>query len=275
MSKTATQINELSPALPLNTDPRREGSDWIRAVQTAIQGTFPPSLWDEAMSTGTTYLNTVDNHIVLTGLSQGTPTVTDVRFQLDASNGITVGNGTTELKFSTTLKIPASKPITDSGDKTRMQFTLDGETVIQGGAGIGDTKIVNFKNSAGTSKATIDGDGDFVCRQGTFGGAVGVTGAITATGNITSTSDSRVKENVNTITDALDKVDALRGVTYDRTDYVAHQIGVIAQEVELVVPEVVETHNNGMKSVAYGNLTALLIEAVKELRAEIEVLKGA
>lgn len=64
----------------------------------------------------------------------------------------------------------------------------------------------------------------------------------------------------------------MRGVTFEK-DGVAG-LGVIAQEVEAVIPEVVMTHNDGMKSVAYGNIVGVLIEAIKELKLEVESLKA-
>lgn len=100
------------------------------------------------------------------------------------------------------------------------------------------------------------------------------TGNFTATGNVTAFSDVSIKENIEVIPAALDKVSAIRGVTYDRTDIeAARQAGVIAQEVEEVLPEVV-TEVDGIKTVAYGNMVGLLVEAIKELRAEVESLKG-
>ena len=67
----------------------------------------------------------------------------------------------------------------------------------------------------------------------------------------------------------------MRGVEYDRNDMDGqHQIGVIAQEIEKVIPEVVnQDENSGLKSVSYGNITAVLIEAVKEQQKQIEELK--
>lgn len=101
------------------------------------------------------------------------------------------------------------------------------------------------------------------------------TGNFTATGNVTGYSDETLKDNVETISDALDKVAQLRGVEYDRNDIEGnpHQIGVIAQEVEKIIPEVVTTHEDGIKSVAYGNLVGLLIEAIKDLKEEVTELK--
>ena len=98
-----------------------------------------------------------------------------------------------------------------------------------------------------------------------------IGGDITASGTVTANSDEKLKENVITIENALEKVLSLRGVEYDRIDSGDHQIGVIAQEVEKVVPAVV--YGDEIKSVAYGNLVGLLIEAIKEQQKEIEELK--
>tara|TARA_R110002111_G_scaffold45802_3_gene82750 strand:- start:857 stop:2272 length:1416 start_codon:yes stop_codon:yes gene_type:complete len=100
-----------------------------------------------------------------------------------------------------------------------------------------------------------------------------VTGNFTSSGNITAYSDSSLKSNVHTLEDALSTVCSLRGVSFTRDDlHDQRQIGFIAQELEVVVPEVVCQLDNGIKTVAYGNVVALLVEAVKELKAEIERL---
>ncbi|MCP3942524.1 MAG: tail fiber domain-containing protein [Desulfobacteraceae bacterium] len=93
-----------------------------------------------------------------------------------------------------------------------------------------------------------------------------------------SASDARWKTNINTMENALEKISKLRGVTYEWIDSsrgAGNQIGVIAQEVEAVFPEVVSTDNEGYKSVAYSQLVAPLIEAVKTLKAENDQLKQA
>lgn len=92
-----------------------------------------------------------------------------------------------------------------------------------------------------------------------------------AVGDVTTYSDRRFKHDIQTITDALHKVKQLRGVSYEKSN--KQSIGVIAQEVEEVIPEVVMTDHEGMKSVAYGNLVGLLIEAVKELSERVEYLE--
>ena len=100
------------------------------------------------------------------------------------------------------------------------------------------------------------------------------TGNLTASGTVTANSDERLKENVETIEDALEKVKQLRGVEYDHKKTGDHCLGVIAQEVEKIVPDVVYEDALGVKSVAYMNMVALLIEAVKDQQKQIDELKS-
>jgi hypothetical protein len=103
-----------------------------------------------------------------------------------------------------------------------------------------------------------------------------VSGDIRATGDVIAYSDARVKDNVETVKDALQTVTLLRGVTYTRKDNEdkSRKVGVIAQEVLPILPEVVQKDTNGNYSVAYGNIVGVLIEALKELKAEIDELKN-
>jgi len=100
-----------------------------------------------------------------------------------------------------------------------------------------------------------------------------LSGSFTATGNITAYSDLRLKSNIEVIDDALAKVMSLRGVTFDMNE--ERSTGVIAQELETVLPEAVRDNDvSGMKSVAYGNIVGLLVEAIKELSAKVEQLEN-
>ena len=131
-----------------------------------------------------------------------------------------------------------------------------------------------YVNSSGTQHLYLDlnsGINNFIIRDGTTTRfTFNDNGAFTATGDITAFSDARLKDNVQTIDGALDKVAAMRGVTYHKDG--KQGTGVIAQEMQEVMPEVV-MQNDEYLSVAYGNLVGVLIEAVKELKAEVEELK--
>jgi hypothetical protein len=98
---------------------------------------------------------------------------------------------------------------------------------------------------------------------------------MTINGTLTQNSDIRRKENIVEIDDCIGKVKAMRGVYYNRTDINTDttKVGVIAQEVEAVLPELIlESPEDGLKSVAYAELTAVLINAIKEQQEIIENL---
>lgn len=95
---------------------------------------------------------------------------------------------------------------------------------------------------------------------------------VISSGDITAFSDIRLKTNIEKIENALDKVCQLSGYTYDMNN--KRSTGVIAQEIEKVLPEVVQDREDGYKTVAYGNMIGLLIEAIKELKEEIKVIKN-
>ncbi len=128
------------------------------------------------------------------------------------------------------------------------------------------------KDIAGINNIDIAGDlvGD---------GASNISGinTVTAAGKMyalsyTSTSDASLKENVEQIEGAVEKVEAIRGVTFDWKDGSGSTAGIIAQEVEAVMPMLVESGE--IKRVDYNGLVGLLIEAVKELSAEVKELKA-
>ncbi len=135
-------------------------------------------------------------------------------------------------------------------------------------AGASGNAILQFLNSAANAQITslIGTSALLTC-----------TTNFTSSGNITSASDARLKENVVTIDSALNKVEQMRGVYFNKIDdeTKTRNVGVIAQEMEEVLPEVVHTREDGMKSVAYANIVGVLIEAIKELKAEIDSLKNA
>ena len=131
---------------------------------------------------------------------------------------------------------------------------------------IPDAGTYIYRNQSGSEKLTIEAS----------------NGNLVSQGNITAFSDIRLKEDIKTIDNALDKVSKLRGVEYTRKETKEREIGVIAQEVKEVIPELVNVKENtdslgeGMLDIhvmKYQNTVGLLIEAIKELKVEIEELK--
>lgn len=102
-------------------------------------------------------------------------------------------------------------------------------------------------------------------------GDLNVSGDITAF-SASSFSDDRIKENKSVIDNALEKVNELTGYTYDLKDKGVRSAGLIAQDVQKVLPEVVSEHD-GILAVSYGNMIGLLVEAIKDLTAEVNNLK--
>ena len=100
-----------------------------------------------------------------------------------------------------------------------------------------------------------------------------VSGAIRATGTITANSDIRIKSNITKIENALEKVSQINGYTYNTNYDNKRHGGVIAQEIDKVFPEIVNTGNDGLMGVEYGNISALLIEAIKEQNIKIKNLE--
>ena len=145
----------------------------------------------------------------------------------------------------------------------------------------GGTTIGEFTNSSSdfVIKSVVN-DKDIIFK-GEDGGSqitaltldMSSAGAATFNNNVTAYSDERLKSNIETIENGLEKVEKLRGVTYTRDE--RDNIGVIAQEVEKVLPDIVLTADDmmGTKSVDYSRITAVLIEAVKELSARVKELE--
>jgi hypothetical protein len=126
-----------------------------------------------------------------------------------------------------------------------------------------DTQTLRFNSGAWEASSALTNDGSNVT----------VSGNVTATSFIYS-SDARLKKDVEVLDGALEKVSNLEGVSFTWKDSEEKEIGLIAQDVENIVPELVVTGKDDMKAVKYGNIVALLIEAVKEQQAEIDTLKA-
>jgi len=197
---------------------------------------------------------------------------------VDADAGITVDNITidgTEIDLS-------------SGDLTldvAGDIILDaaGNDLIFQSAGTAIGHITNSSSDLVIESKVSDKDMLF---KGNDGGS-GITaltldmsgaGAATFNNDVTAFSDKRLKTDIKNIDNALSKVTKMQGVYYKRNDIddAREQVGVLAQDMEEVLPQVVLTADDEIKtkSVDYGKICAVLIESIKELKAEIDQLKG-
>ncbi len=162
-----------------------------------------------------------------------------------------------------------------------LQFSSNGTVSAPALTSTSNTKSGLYWPSAGTVALTASGQhGVYIDATGNVG--IGTTttsyklyvqGDIYATGDITAFSDAAIKTDITPITAALDTVNALNGVRYTRVDNQQRKIGLIAQEVQKVLPEVV-VNAGGNIGVSYQTLTALLIEAVKELSEKVKKLEN-
>ena len=154
-------------------------------------------------------------------------------------------------------------------------FAMGDAYKLSAGGGAGNLYGLGWSHpNAGGQAANLSNHGLLVMSNGITQCAL--TNNIWASGDITAYSDARVKTNVEVIENAIEKIKAIRGVTFNRTDMehdTKRHAGVIAQEILAVLPEVVTTNQDGMHSVAYGNLAGLFIEAIKEQQSQIEELK--
>jgi hypothetical protein len=138
--------------------------------------------------------------------------------------------------------------------------TTDTNTTYSGGTGItisGTTINRDSMSSGDVGLSSLSSNGN------------SLSGSFTASGNITAFSSKKLKSNIETIDNALDKVSQMRGVTFTKDNEKGS--GVIAEELEEVAPELVL--DGEYKSVAYGNTVGYLIEAIKELKNEVRELK--
>ena len=169
-----------------------------------------------------------------------------------------------------------------NGGLTEVNFTSADNSKLDGIAASA-TNVTNnnqISNGAGYITSYVDTNTTYTAGNGMslsgteFLMSGSYTGSFTATGDITAYSDDSLKTNVQVIDGALGRVEAIRGVTFERIEDGSVSTGVIAQELKAVLPEAVHTDAEGIHSVAYGNITGLLIEAVKELSAQVAELKA-
>ena len=197
---------------------------------------------------------------------------------VDADSGVTIDNITidgTEIDLSSgdlTLDVAGDIILDAAGEQVRFH---DGSALIG---------MVNMDSDNLTIKSEVS-DKDIIL-QGNDGGSaitaltldMSSAGAATFNNDVTAFSDKRLKTDIKNIDNALSKVMKMQGVYYKRNDIedAKEQVGVLAQDMEEVLPQVVLTADDEIKtkSVDYGKICSVLIEAIKDLKQQVDELKG-
>ena len=192
--------------------------------------------------------------------------------QYDSFGVGTAASGTTgDITFTNVLKAPAG-----SNSAPSIAYSSDTDTGIY----FGSAKVA--VTVSGTEEVAVGTNGmQLTSSLGVGTAASGTTGEIRATNDITAfySSDKRLKDNITPITEPLSKLSQLGGYTFDwipKEGIHSHEgrdVGVIAQEVEEVLPEVTTTRGNGYKAVRYEKIVPLLIECIKAQQYQIDELK--
>ena len=180
-----------------------------------------------------------------------------------ALTGSLLQSGSTQITGSTLL----SGSLLLTGSST-LALRITGSTALTG-------SLLHSGSTVTTGSVEISGS------LGVGTAASGVIGAILAANDVVAfaSSDERLKENITLIENPLDKIIKISGYEYDWVPmegvhvHSGHDIGVIAQEVEKVFPEIVADRDNGYKAVKYEKLVSVLIEGIKELKQEVDLLK--
>ena len=163
--------------------------------------------------------------------------------------------------------IEASADVTDTTNVTAAGALMDSEC-----SSLASVKAIN-QGLTTSSDVSFDSIGIGTAAPGT-------SGVIRAANDIVAfySSDERLKDNIEVIPNCLGRLKDIKGVEFDWNDkqsvYQGHDIGVIAQDIEKIAPSLVTDRDNGFKAVKYEKLTAILIQAVKELAAKVEELEN-
>ncbi len=171
-------------------------------------------------------------------------------------------------------------------------FYRGGTQTFQNAAGSKTMMVLNAANSVDlsfndntkfqTTNTGVSVTGNVVASGNLSGSSVSSSGDILADGDVVAfnSSDMRLKNNLQVIEGALDKIDGIAGYEFDWNDKSpgwarqrGHDVGVVAQEVQKIHPEIVEERKNGYLGVDYKRLVPLLIQSIKELKQEVEELK--
>jgi hypothetical protein len=301
-SNTTGSYNAASGAYALYSNTTSEGNtaSGYQALYSNTTGNFNTAIGGGALQNNTGYSNTAIGYYAMVSNTTGAD---NIAIGISALLSNTTGGGNTAMGLSALIANTTGGANTATGD-----YALDNNTTglfntAIGESALGSNTTGSYNTSLGVSagpdtgsrnltnttaigaNATVSESNALVLGgTGTYAVKVGI-GTATPTNVFTiargaghAISDSwdtyssrRWKTNIQTLHDALEKIMQLRGVSYDVKESGKHEVGVIAEEVGTIVPEVVSFEENGKdaRGVDYSRLTALLIEATKEQQALI------
>jgi hypothetical protein len=245
----------------LNADGVLSGSNQVLGGTNIVSASTDSTTVDFTITNGNITANLIG------GVVSGSSQVIGILDSLNTFSGST-------LTRLTALEVETSNLETfTSSINTTIKTRLNVETVVSG-----SSQITLSSTAGGGTSANV--------QFGSLGigmVASGTTGRIDATNDIVaySSSDRRFKENITPIENALDKINQIGGYEFDWKEenkvehgYEGHDLGVIAQEIEAIAPELVQNRENGYKAVKYDKLVSVLIEAIKELSAKVNRLEN-
>jgi len=185
-----------------------------------------------------------------TKIADGSVTSTEFQYINTLSS-----NAQTQISAKLNSALPNDAWISSADGRERIYLAANSNTILKFDG------VFRVDNNSGNTMLTTDTSGNF-----------------TATGNVSAYSDLALKEDIYQIENALEKVKKLRGVHFTRKSDNTKEIGVVANEVEKVIPELVDEHQDKdlgvVKTMKYANTVGLLIEAVKDLSNQVEELKN-
>ena len=222
----------------------------------------------------------------------GTPTIGNGAMTVTAGTGLSGGGqvGTANQTGASSVTLTNAdkgssqnifKNIAVSGQSTVVADTNNDTLTLVAGTNItittnAATDSITINASEVDTLATVTGRGATTSTNSTFSGGINLSssditngGTITAT-DFNTTSDMRLKDNITAVQNPLDILAAISGVQFNWKSNGKEAVGVLAQEIEKVLPQIVNTNADGYKAVSYDSLIPILIEAIKELAAKVK-----
>lgn len=226
-----------------------------------------------ALATTTThgFMSSTDKS-KLNGIDAGAEANVATNLSMGGSGNSRTINSSTGSNVSVPVVTTSNAGFMSTTDKTKLNGIESGaeaNTVTSVAGRTGAVTLSTLSPGNGLTGSTYNGS-----TSRTFAMSGSYTGTFTTTGDVRAGSDRRLKDTICPISTPLEMTRSMSGWKYHRTDLDADQYGVIAQELQAIMPEAVGEGEDGMLSVAYNQLIPVLLEAIKELDAKVAILEA-